>query len=118
VPFRPLAPDLLQEILLADGIAEDQKLAARLAEASEGSIARARELADPERLRLWLRPPPLTSTFLRILRTAWPRHPAAGPLIFLGRTVLGLLLLAAARLILRATLEQAQTSLSKRTASI
>jgi DNA polymerase-3 subunit delta' len=50
VPFRPLAPDVLQEILLADGIAEDRKLAARLAEASEGSIARARELADPE---LW-----------------------------------------------------------------
>jgi DNA polymerase III subunit delta' len=40
----------LQQIILAEGIASDERTAARLAEAGEGSVSRARELADPE---LW-----------------------------------------------------------------
>ncbi|MEX2317215.1 MAG: hypothetical protein WD669_08685 [Pirellulales bacterium] len=50
VQFRPLAPEDMQQVLLAEQIATDTSAAARLAAASGGSLARARELADPE---LW-----------------------------------------------------------------
>ncbi len=50
VNFRPLSPDDVSQILLDQRIATDADTAAKLAEASEGSVARAGELADPE---LW-----------------------------------------------------------------
>jgi DNA polymerase-3 subunit delta' len=65
VPFRPLAPAELQQILLADQIAADAGTAARLAESSGGSVARARELADPE---LWQFRETLAA---RLARPAW-----------------------------------------------
>jgi DNA polymerase-3 subunit delta' len=48
VYFRPLSPDDLKQVLLKEQIVTDEAAAGRLAELSEGSVARARELADPE----------------------------------------------------------------------
>lgn len=50
VQFRPLPPSVLQQVLLAERIVGDAEQAARLAEASDGSVARARELANAD---LW-----------------------------------------------------------------
>jgi len=50
VAFRRLSTAVLRQIILAESIAGDERTAARLAEASDGSVSRARELADPE---LW-----------------------------------------------------------------
>jgi DNA polymerase-3 subunit delta' len=48
VSFRPLPPAELQQVLLDEQIAEDPAQAARLAQASGGSVGRARALAEPE----------------------------------------------------------------------
>ncbi len=50
VRFRPLAPEVVAELLLSKGLVPDAAQAQRLAEHSEGSIQRAVELADPD---LW-----------------------------------------------------------------
>lgn len=47
VRFQPLAASALADLLLAHGVVQEAALAARLAAHSEGSLARARELADP-----------------------------------------------------------------------
>ena len=65
VPFRALSPNDMQEILLAEGIASDRRMAEKLAEASDGSVSRARELADPE---LWAF---RTTLVDRIARPGW-----------------------------------------------
>ena len=50
IRFRPLGDDVLADLLLAQGLAGDAQEAKRLAAYAGGSLARARELADPE---LW-----------------------------------------------------------------
>lgn len=50
VRFQPLAFDVLADLLLAQGLVGDADAARRLAAQSEGSLARARDLADSE---LW-----------------------------------------------------------------
>jgi DNA polymerase-3 subunit delta' len=50
VRFQPLAAETVARILLQTGVVTDPHQAANLAEHSEGSVRRARELADPE---LW-----------------------------------------------------------------
>ena len=65
VHFRPLSPAELKQVLLAEQIATDEPTAARLAEASDGSVARARELADAE---LWQFRAALVE---RLARPAW-----------------------------------------------
>jgi DNA polymerase-3 subunit delta' len=47
VRFNPLPADAVRELSLVEGLATDAATAARLAEQSQGSLARARELADP-----------------------------------------------------------------------
>jgi DNA polymerase-3 subunit delta' len=47
VRFNPLPVEAVRGLALAEGLAPDEAAAARLAEQSEGSLARARELADP-----------------------------------------------------------------------
>ena len=47
VRFQPLSPETVAEILLDTGIVADRDQAARLASYSEGSVERAREIADP-----------------------------------------------------------------------
>jgi DNA polymerase-3 subunit delta' len=67
VRFRPLAGESVAELLLREGTARDQAHAAKLAERSEGSLARARGIADEgilqfrERLYQWLAAPRLDS---------------------------------------------------------
>jgi DNA polymerase-3 subunit delta' len=46
VRFSPLPADAVRELSLAEGLATDAATAARLAEQSQGSLARARDLAD------------------------------------------------------------------------
>jgi DNA polymerase-3 subunit delta' len=65
VAFRPLPPEILRQILLDEKIAADAKTAERLAAASDGSVTRARELADPD---LW---PFRQSLIERLSRPAW-----------------------------------------------
>jgi DNA polymerase-3 subunit delta' len=50
VRFAPLDPPVIAELLLAEDAVTDRALAERLAAWSEGSLARARDMADPE---LW-----------------------------------------------------------------
>jgi DNA polymerase-3 subunit delta' len=50
IRFRPLAGEVVTSLLVAEGVAPNRDEAARLAAYSEGSLARARELADAE---LW-----------------------------------------------------------------
>jgi DNA polymerase-3 subunit delta' len=50
VRFRGLDPETVAKILVESGAVADQQLALRAAELSEGSIERARQMADPE---LW-----------------------------------------------------------------
>jgi DNA polymerase-3 subunit delta' len=50
VRFQPLAPAVLAELIVAQGIAADPAAAQELAERAEGSLTKARELADAE---LW-----------------------------------------------------------------
>lgn len=50
VRFRPLDAETVARILVQTGVATDARQAAELAEHSEGSVERARELADPQ---LW-----------------------------------------------------------------
>jgi len=45
--FSPLADDVLTDLILAEELVADRAAAAALARASEGSLARARELAGP-----------------------------------------------------------------------
>lgn len=52
VRFDGLPTEALQELILAEGLAPDATAAAQLAERSGGSLARARELADPASWRL------------------------------------------------------------------
>ena len=47
VRFQPLAADTLAEILLSTGVVTDTEQSVRLASYGEGSIERAREIADP-----------------------------------------------------------------------
>lgn len=47
VRFEPLAADVVARILAAEGIVADDESAVRLAVYSDGSIERAREIADP-----------------------------------------------------------------------
>lgn len=47
VRFQPLAADTLAELLLSTGVVTDTEHAVRLASYGEGSIERAREIADP-----------------------------------------------------------------------
>jgi DNA polymerase III subunit delta' len=51
VRFAGIPPEALRDLILAQGLAPDAAAAATLAERSGGSMARARELADPQ---LWL----------------------------------------------------------------
>ena len=48
VSFRPLAADVVAELLVAQGVATDRQQALRLAQLAEGSLDRAIELADPD----------------------------------------------------------------------
>jgi DNA polymerase III subunit delta' len=48
IAFQPLSPEHLSQVLLETGIAQDERMAAKLAPASGGSLARARVLAEPE----------------------------------------------------------------------
>ena len=50
IRFSPLADDVVASLLLSEGVAADREAAQRLAAYSEGSLARARDLADAE---LW-----------------------------------------------------------------
>jgi DNA polymerase-3 subunit delta' len=50
VRFRPLATETIANILIESGVVADKQIALRAADLSEGSIERARELADPD---LW-----------------------------------------------------------------
>lgn len=50
VRFDPLEPRAIADLLVAEGTTTDRAAAQRLASWSEGSLARARDLADPE---LW-----------------------------------------------------------------
>jgi DNA polymerase-3 subunit delta' len=50
VRFQPLAPEVLAELLVEQGVVADAAEARRLARHAEGSLLRAKELADPE---LW-----------------------------------------------------------------
>jgi len=50
IRFRPLTTEMVAEILTAQGLAKDRAEAERLAAHSEGSVQRARQLADGE---LW-----------------------------------------------------------------
>ena len=50
IRFRPLATDVVAELLTSTGLVRDPAEARRLARYSEGSVQRAMELADPE---LW-----------------------------------------------------------------
>lgn len=47
VRFNPLPAETVRGLALAEGLAPDEAAAARLAEQSEGSLARARDLSDP-----------------------------------------------------------------------
>ena len=47
VRFHALQPSTIRELALAEGLASDEAAATRLAEQCEGSLARARDLADP-----------------------------------------------------------------------
>jgi DNA polymerase-3 subunit delta' len=70
IRFRPLARELLAELMLKEGLAGDQAEARRIAAFSEGSLARAGELVDPAlwsfrgRLLERLAQPPLDSAQL------------------------------------------------------
>jgi DNA polymerase-3 subunit delta' len=48
VAFRPLNPDDLRQVLITTGIAPDDRTAEKLAQASDGSLAMARVLAEPD----------------------------------------------------------------------
>ncbi len=48
VRFRPLAPDVVARLLVQRGWVDDARLAQRLAAHSQGSVARALELTDPD----------------------------------------------------------------------
>jgi DNA polymerase-3 subunit delta' len=67
VRFRPIAPDLLLGLIMAQGITDDQSEARRLAATSGGSLQQARQGADRElwafrsRLYEWLTAPVLPS---------------------------------------------------------
>jgi DNA polymerase III subunit delta' len=50
VRFRPLETETVANILIESGVVADKQVALRAAELSEGSVERARELADPD---LW-----------------------------------------------------------------
>lgn len=50
VRFQPLPADVVARLLLAEGVVDDPQQARQLADHSEGSLARARELADAD---LW-----------------------------------------------------------------
>jgi DNA polymerase-3 subunit delta' len=50
IRFAPLTADSVAELLLRQGVVSDRAEALRLAQHAEGSLAQARELADPE---LW-----------------------------------------------------------------
>ena len=50
VRFRPLAREIVADLLLANGVVSDPAEAARLANYSDGSLEQAAELADPQ---LW-----------------------------------------------------------------
>jgi len=50
IRFQPLSAEIVEQLLLSQGLADDPTQARRLARYSEGSIQRAVELADPE---LW-----------------------------------------------------------------
>lgn len=50
VRFAPLAAETIADLLIAEGTTTDRAMAARLAAWSDGSLAKARDLADPE---LW-----------------------------------------------------------------
>ena len=50
IRFRPLPPKIVADLIVGKGVTEDRTEAQRLAQASGGSVQRARELADPE---LW-----------------------------------------------------------------
>jgi DNA polymerase-3 subunit delta' len=77
IRFRPLAPDLLAELMLKEGLVGDQAEARRIAAFSEGSLARAGELVDPAlwsfrgRLLERLAQPPLDSSQLAKLVSAF-----------------------------------------------
>lgn len=53
VRFSPLSLDILTELLMEEGLAQDAKDAERLAKLSDGSLDRARELADPALWPFW-----------------------------------------------------------------
>lgn len=53
VRFRPLPVDILTELIIEEGLAQTPDDALRLAQLSDGSLERARELADPELWPFW-----------------------------------------------------------------
>ena len=53
VRFSPLPIDILAELIIEEGLAQDSQDAVRLAELSDGSLDRARELADPALWPFW-----------------------------------------------------------------
>jgi len=77
VRFRPLAPELLAELMLKEGLVGEPAEARRIAAFSKGSLARAAELVDPAlwsfrgRLLERLAQPPLDSSQLAKLVSAF-----------------------------------------------
>ncbi|MGQ9769546.1 MAG: DNA polymerase III subunit [Thermogutta sp.] len=53
IRFSPLPPDVLVELLLEEGLAQDATDAERLAQLSDGSLDHARDLADAELWSFW-----------------------------------------------------------------
>ena len=50
IRFRPLAPSIVEELLLEQGSVDDKELSRRLAMLAKGSVARALEMSDPDLL--------------------------------------------------------------------